>query len=297
MLGLVLELQRDALDKSINVSDLLRKAVVVSKKLGINEMEEWINRELAGYPDDESEIPLYREITGRVMAYNPYHGWQPLHFANPKLGDHLSKRKISQAVGQLDAIVNSDNSRELQVPFGNHIKNQLIDSMNIPLEVTLLVGHSELHKILEGVRNEILNWTLDLETRGIVGDGMRFSREEKQTASQITYQITNNIGSMQNSQLQQDSSNATQSLNVTQNSVDLADFIKELKKSIPDLNLGLEDLDELKAEVSTIEHQRSSPKPKNLIISESLKSIRNILEGATGNMIATELLKQLANII
>ena len=203
MSGLVLELQRDALNKNVNVSDLLRKAMVVSKKLGINEMEEWINRELVGYPGDSSEIPLYREITGRVMAYNPYHGWQPLHFANPELGDHLSKRKISQAVGQLDAIVNNDKSRELHVPFPNHIKNQLMDLIEIPLEVTLLVADSELHKILEGVRNEILNWTLDLETRGIVGDGMRFSREEKQAASQITYQVTNNIGNMQNSQLQQ----------------------------------------------------------------------------------------------
>lgn len=297
MSGLVLELQSDALDKSINVSDLLRKAVVVSKKLGINEMEEWINRELAGYPDDESEIPLYREITGRVMAYNPYHGWRPLHFANPELGDHLSKRKISQAVGQLDAILNNDKSGELCVPFNNHIENQLMNSMNISLEVTLLVGDSELHKILEGVRNEILNWTLDLEARGIVGDGMRFSKDEKQAASQINYQITNNIGSMQNSQLQQGLSNSTQSLNVTQTSVDLADFIKNLKKSIPRLNLEPEDLAELKVEVSTIENQRSSPKPKKIIISESLKSIRNILEGATGSIIATELLKQLASVI
>ena len=269
----------------------------MSKKLGINEIEEWINRELAGYPDDESEIPLYREITGRVMAYNPYHGWQPLHFENHKLGDKLSKQKISQAVGQIDAIANNDKSGELHVPFSNYIKNRLMNSMNIPLEVTLLVGDSELHKILEGVRNEILNWTLDLETRGIVGDGMRFSREEKQAASQINYQIVNNIGSIQNSQLQQDSSNATQSLNVVQTSVDLADFIENLKKSIPDLNLESEDLAELEAEVSTIENQLSSPKPKNVIISESLKSARNILEGAAGSIIATKLLEQLANII
>ena len=39
MSGLVLELQRDALNKNVNVSDLLRKAMVVSKKLGINEMK------------------------------------------------------------------------------------------------------------------------------------------------------------------------------------------------------------------------------------------------------------------
>ena len=102
---------------------------------------------------------------------------------------------------------------------------------------------------------------------------------------------------MQNSQLQQGSSNSTQSLDVAQTSIDPTDFIKNLKKSIPCLNLEPEDLAELNAEVSTIENQLSSPKPKNVIISESLKSARNILEGAAGSIIATKLLEQLANIM
>lgn len=40
MSGLVLELQRDSLNKDISVSDLLRKALMVSKKLAIPEIEE-----------------------------------------------------------------------------------------------------------------------------------------------------------------------------------------------------------------------------------------------------------------
>jgi hypothetical protein len=44
-----LELQRDALERSIAVSDLLRKALVVSRKLGIDSIQEWLNSELNGY--------------------------------------------------------------------------------------------------------------------------------------------------------------------------------------------------------------------------------------------------------
>ena len=48
MASLVQELQKEALDPNVKVSDLLRKALVVSKKLGIAEIEAWINKELNG---------------------------------------------------------------------------------------------------------------------------------------------------------------------------------------------------------------------------------------------------------
>ena len=122
MTGLVLELQRDALDKNVDVSSLLRKAVVVSKKLGITEIEAWINQELSGYPADEDAVPTYREVSGVIKVFNPYHGWQPLNFGNADLGEDLSKRKISQAIGELVAIAENPKSGNLQVPFSQHTK-------------------------------------------------------------------------------------------------------------------------------------------------------------------------------
>lgn len=297
MSGLVLELQRDALDKNVDVSSLLRKAVVVSKKLGITEIETWINQELAGYPADEDAVPTYREVSGVVKVFNPYHGWQPLNFGNAELGEDLSKRKISQAIGELVAIAENDKSGNLQVPFSQHTKNALMKMMDIPLEPTLLVSDAQIHGILEAVRNEILNWALDLETKGIIGDGMSFSNEEKAVASQVTYQVTNNIGSMQNSQLQQDSAGASQTQNITQPEVDILAFIEEVKASIHDLGLNKDDTAELEAEVLTIEHQLASPKPKSIIINESLKSARSIIEGITGSVLATGLLAQLATFL
>lgn len=297
MSGLVLELQRDALDKRVDVSDLLRKALVVSKKLSITEIEEWINNELGGYSEDESLIPAYREITGDVKVYNPYHGWQPLYFGDADLGENLSKRKISQAVGELVAIVNGDRSGGLHVPFSQHIKNKLMSLMDVPMEPTLLAGDSQIHKILDAVRNVVLNWSLDLESKGIIGDDMSFSKEEKNAASQITYQITNNIGNMQNSLLQQHSAGATQTQNITQSTTDLSELIQNIKAAMSGLTLARDVEAELKAEIFTLEHQIASPKPKKVIINESLRSIRSVLEGIAGSVIATGLLAQIASLI
>jgi len=50
---------------------------------------------------------------------------------------------------------------------------------------TLIVGKSQLIGILDAVRNEILNWSLELESQGILGDGMSFSTEELKKAKSI----------------------------------------------------------------------------------------------------------------
>lgn len=200
MSSLVLELQAEALDRNTPVSDLLRKALAVSKKLGVTQIEKWLSHELNGYPRD-SEIPPYREVHGLIKVWNPYHGWQPVHFGDPEMGEKLAARKIMQPIGELDSL-NPKQGGSLQIPFPEPIKNRLIRGMDIALEPTLQVAPSEVVGILDAVRNNILEWALELEQEGILGEGLTFSREEKQAAGQITYQITNNIGSMSNSQLQ-----------------------------------------------------------------------------------------------
>jgi len=67
--SLVLELQKDALDKNTRVSDLLRKAFVVSKKLSIIKIEKWLENELNGYPLN-SNIPDYRTVHGQIKVWN-----------------------------------------------------------------------------------------------------------------------------------------------------------------------------------------------------------------------------------
>jgi hypothetical protein len=61
---IVLQLQEDALDKGVSVSDLLLNAKLVATKLDLRDAATWIEHELNGYTD-APDIPEY-ETTGRV---------------------------------------------------------------------------------------------------------------------------------------------------------------------------------------------------------------------------------------
>ena len=50
-----------------------------------------------------------------------------------------------------------------------------------------------------------------------------------------------------------------------------------------------DDVRELRAEVATLRAQVESPKPKRAVLKTSLTSLRHVLEGAAGELLATHL--------
>jgi hypothetical protein len=102
------------------------------------------------------------------------------------------------------------------------------------------------------------------------------------------------VGQMINSQIQQSSPGGIQSITFPQEKHnDLKKVLTELKESIDQLNLKDQQCSDLRAEMQTIEAQMTSSKPKSVIITESLGSIRRILEGAVGSAIASSLLSKI----
>ena len=293
MNGLIQELQQDALDKSVAVSDLLRKAFVVSRKLDIDEMEEWIGHELSGYPDGKVR-PEYRRVTGVLRVWNPYHGWQPLHMPDDESARNLSSAPLGQSVAELESLMaDRKGSLRLQLPAG--LTRMLMEAMEVPLEPSIHISPADIVGILDAVRNNVLLWSLELEKRGIVGSGLTFSREEKQMATQVTYQVTNHIGSMHNSQLQQ-SNSGNQSLDVRQGFAELTEVLEQLKANIDSYGLRQEEKEEILADAESISAQVRSPNPKLGILGQALKSVRAVLEGATGNLLASDIAVRLAKV-
>ncbi len=105
MTGLVIELQRAALEPG-SVTRLLRMAVVVAKKLQVDEFERWAFSELNGY-DDSQKAPAYRVLQGALKCFNPYRGWIPIFFKNSSEADWLSTRTFQQSAGDLEAMQES----------------------------------------------------------------------------------------------------------------------------------------------------------------------------------------------
>lgn len=192
MSSLVLELQREAMDPKARLSDILRKAVVVATKLGIEELRNWADSELKGYGTVE-EIPPYRKVHGELKAHNPYHGWIPVIVQDSKISKMLSHRDIGQPISELEALCyEKEQGGSLQVSLPHEwlikiFKNS--EEFHLGMIPTLLVDRAQLLGILDAVRNEILNWSLELEKQGILGEGMTFSTEEINKASAITYNI------------------------------------------------------------------------------------------------------------
>jgi len=296
--SLVLELQREALEPSVSVCDLLHKALLVAEKLDIAEFKTWIKAELSGY--ENIEVPDYRVVAGRIMAWNPYHGWQPIMFEDADDKATFSKRAIGQSLSGLEDLKNRSQSSKAQGAFTltlpGSMEIELMKNVTDGCVPSYHIDPSELHGIIQTVRRIVLEWSLKLEKEGILGEGMSFSVKEKERASTATYNV--NIGTVSGSQIQQGTLDSVQQMQTGK--IDLTEVTKLLqliKESIDSLGIDSPEKEELLADLETGLSQASSPKPKTTIIGESLKSIRTILEGATANTLASGFLLQIGSLL
>ena len=201
MSSLVLELQKDALDPSVKVSDLLRKALVVATKLNLSEFKNWIDNELGGYHgDDGSTITQYRHLNlkGELKATHPHFGFIPYTVTHPESNRALSRRPLKQSIGKLEFLSEkNDPDSTLIMPFPQEVLNELDKGQgNLELGIVpvLVMDRARVKGVVDAVRNTILNWSLKLEQDGILGNELSFSNEEKGKATGITCNIQNFTG-------------------------------------------------------------------------------------------------------
>lgn len=248
MTGLVLELQKDALNSSVPLSELLRKALVVAKKLRIKDFQIWIANELNGYKSGE-DIPEYRSVEGEIKAWNPYNGWIPVIIQDVKTARGLRKRSVKQSIGDLESLVaNKKEGKILMIQYSPEVENWLMDGE--PYRPSIHIGANSIHGILNCVRNAVLEWSLKLEEEGIMGDGMSFSSEEKakaHTSHSITIENFQGVfGNVSESTVNQD-------LEMVVKAGDIESLSQHLKAK----GLEEQDIAELKQAIDT------DPKPEN----------------------------------
>lgn len=298
MTPIVLQLQQESLDRSVSVTDLLRKSLVVTIKLKLGEFESWINSELSGYAPLE-EVPLYRRVKGSVKFWNPYRGWCPVIFNDPKQGELLSTRNITQAITELENLANDKDATFFHVPFSQETERRLCMGLKSGFDtnISLITPQTEIVKIVEQVRNIILNWSLKLEQEGVLGEGMSFTPQEAQSANETPQAVNYFYGPVHNPQIQQLNSTAIQVHSQGQIDRDaILSFLALIENQITDLRLSSDQESELKAEVETISSQLASPKPKAPILRECFRSIRSVFEKAGGTVAASILTDQLSKL-
>jgi hypothetical protein len=185
MAGLVEQLQADALDASVSVSTLLRKVKVAAVKLRLPDTVEWADSELKGYRE---EVPAYRLIRGRPKGLSPYHGWSVVG-GTAKVIDALSQRAVGQPVSALEHLIEGDDDGDLIVTLPPSVVNGITSTNPGCHDVALFISRADVVAVVDHVRNLVLDWALDLEKAGIMGEGLTFSASERERAAATSMNI------------------------------------------------------------------------------------------------------------
>jgi hypothetical protein len=301
MSSLVLQLQSEATTEDTNVTDLLRKAYVVSRKLNLDDFEAWTKKELDGY-DADDELPPYRLVDGEPKAQTSF-GTKPLLILDEKLLAVFSTAHVRQPASEVSETVTA--AREAGTgnllwsnPTVSPVLAKSIRGEGIPV---LALPASAFASILDAIRNTILEWSIDLEEDGILGKGMTFSSDEKKKVQESGYSTEHyniHIGEMHGSQIQQAGPGSDLKISITQDAAKkIENFLSALKDKLADFELTKEQEGEVHADIKTVESQLDSPKPKSSILKSSLQSMKNILENAAGSALGGGLVEQISALI
>lgn len=291
MPGLVEQLQADALDRNVRITDLLRTAKVVSVKLDLTEVANWIEHELSGYLGD-TEVPEYRRIRGAVKFLNPMQGWMPVIFEDSKTEDFITLFSVRQSLASLEQVAESTESKGgyLRHDLSGAIQSMLCEQLEIQTQFQMQFSVSHGVGIIDAVRNRVLEWSLQLEKAGILGDGLSFNQKEQQAAHATSNAPVYNI---QNVGVLGDVANSS---TVNQNNFNYSPTdlsrIGELIEQVQKLSDQMEGQlwTEVEAATSDLSKELDEQTPDSGKIRGALNSLRAICEGASGNLIANGIL-------
>jgi AbiTii len=283
MASIIEQIQRDALDRSVRVSDLLRRVKLAATKLGLGSVEDWVEHELNGY--GKLPVPEYRIINGRPMFQRPLMGagWEPLAGAV----DQLSTRHVSQSIASLEELANAPEDSTLHFPFPDTIVEQL-NKMNdtVGWGMTLEVSRSSIVSILDRVRTSVLDWALKMEQAGVLGSEFSFDATDKVKARSATTTI--NIGSIGSFAGNLGAGNVAGDITVQGLDLKLVrNLSDQLKAHADELTSAGADGPTLRARLDQLEVELKKSRPATSVLRGLLVDVRNAVAGAAGNLMAT----------
>lgn len=175
------------MQSSKSTTELLRTAKLISAKLGLNDISEWVNSELNGY-QEESAIPPYRYLSGgELQVRNPVHGWLPVEKLNTAF-------RVGQSVSELEDL---SKSSSIVVSLSRNQNFSVHGSIGMNIshwQQQIEFSPVQLKGLLSVVKDKLLDWSLELEARGITGENMSFDEKERKSAQSQVFNIQHFTG-------------------------------------------------------------------------------------------------------
>lgn len=173
-MSLLREIQNDAVNSDVKVSDLLRKCKILAYRLGNLDFKNWVEYELNGYPKDIIDIlPNYR-ILNNVNSKGHFSGAFESGLRNANmptfnlpevLQESLSKANFYSPIATLEDLASSDSSVLTQdwnpiiiAKYGANMYEGYVC-----MQAWKIIPTSFVIGIVDTIKTKILNFVLDIE--------------------------------------------------------------------------------------------------------------------------------------
>lgn len=303
MASLISDLKMAAVAPENRVSDLLRRALLITNELGLDEFREWIHKELNGYTEEEVEagvLPPYRMLRAIVQGFNPYYGWKPIIFENPEAKEAYSKMPIPFGISRIEDFGAKSLAFEFVEPTYSELRKSVSKSAGFEVDIRRFLDGTSYRGIVDAVRNQILDWAMSLEEAGVVGEGNTFTSEEKVSARSspsihfdyvANVTVIGDVTDQARVDIQQNAPFSGEQLDTLPRLLDEIELLKD-KLGAQDTQLGMLDthLKEIREEISAAEPDTGKAR-------RAIKSVIKIAEAATGGIIASGIATRLSQFL
>lgn len=293
--SLVEQIQRDALDEEVSVSSLLRKVKFAAAKLQLPTVEAWVDDELKGYQCDGDKLPKYRQTRGTIKIWNPYHGWQPVG-GDAEMLTTFSQVYMWDPIAAFENIPQKAKGGTATYPFNPTKLEILSKATNSDIaRAGVDIPHGALFAVLDVVRTLVLEWAIELEKAGVIGEGMSFSNEDKKIAK-ASESVTMHIGSIGTFTGNLGVGNASGDISSSQIDVEqVKNLVSQIKSRSRDLVAEGVNAADLTAALKVIEQNITAKTPGPL--RQGLGELQKVVAKATGGLIAHGVLALLHQIV
>lgn len=286
MNSIVLELQRELLNKNCDILQMLRRAHVIAFKLNLSDFDVWIQNELNGYKK-ECDLPNYRKLKGELKAKNPVRGWIPVVIVDKNLEAIFNEVPIYESISYLLDVDKRSQDGYFHFLCSAKAAIQISKFADLPtyMECAVFFSTVNIIDVVDKVKNRLLEWTLDLEKNGILGENMTFNEMEKESAKAVSQQINYYApvinGNVNGSQIISGNNNVAR-----YNEALTTTMIKEIRESLEKESISptdKEDAIELLEDVS----KKIAEKRKPNIIKVSVDGLKNFVTTVGANATAS----------
>lgn len=205
--SLVDQIEQDALDSKVSVSDALRKCVALGGRAHSEELRTWASQELRGYAEDD-ELPDYRVIQapialeaalmGGIVSNQPISASQLPDIVQEKVSETL---KIQHSVAEIDDFANNAAARgeaaKFSLPKGAEIARYMNHKSGDPSQqitsIYWMVSPSTLRGIVDQVRTRLVELVAELRDQMEKGEDIPSPEAAANAVSVAVYGRGNRI--------------------------------------------------------------------------------------------------------